>query len=587
MGAEQAKPEGEGKPEYQTPLTYEVRDFPSIWKAVTEETGKYLRVGPVVGTVANAPTLFLGDGNDLSFGLNLKPSFAGNLVESTLRDNDKIRHLSETLQKYLGEELRVKPRERKAQYNLLGLVISKVTTTNGKEEEREVATFNQDNQEFRFIEHFDEPVNEEQGRDALEQALKLFQITTSELYRLNGLEVPEEKVIIEPPERDKKINATDLKELMKFFREDKLKNHEKIYFSPTREIIPLPTPTPDHPASTETPRPGDKLDEIRQSYAKNQFNEIKKLFGTGGSSDLETLRQSIIVEGVPDITFDSIGGQAAAVEQARLLAEQLKHPEAFARWGSEPPRGIIFIGDPGNGKTLIAKALAHEAEVPFIMVKSSDLASKWYGDAEKLAKGVFQIAREEAMQHGGHAIIYFDEVDSLMPSRKGNVHEATRRVIGTVLQEIDGLQTQEQEGKLIVIASTNTPETVDDAFLSRMTEWVEVPSPDAQGISEILAIQFQAQTVKAGRELLQEGIDFSQVASEMVGVSGRDIADVVQRVLSLKGQQEARGLSPTVVTKEDIQSAIVSSAKVRQAKLNHRKATSGQIGFRNNSEKPS
>lgn len=314
-----------------------------------------------------------------------------------------------------------------------------------------------------------------------------------------------------------------------------------------------------------------------------QKKAVKKRFGITRDPDLEGLRQAIVVEDKPDVSFDDIVGQDSAVKEARDLSKLLAHPELFKQYGIDPPRGILFYGPPGTGKTMIVKALANEANSGFVLVKASDLASKWYGDSEKFAKGVFTIAREQA-EETGHCILYIDEVDSILPPRNGGLgtHEVTNRVIGTFLQEIDGLGTE--EGKITVVASTNIPDNVDPAFLSRMSAWIEVPLPDETGRSKIFQNHFSKAAAKAGKEsFLDQSVDLTQIGTRTEGLSGRDIADLVQIILTRKALKSIdTGYTP--VTQDDILEAFIESAKTRDIKREVR-ARNQRIGFRPPNEK--
>lgn len=276
----------------------------------------------------------------------------------------------------------------------------------------------------------------------------------------------------------------------------------------------------------------------------------------------DELRNEIIIEDAPVVEFKDIGGQRQAVEEAKDLAQQLANPKVFENWGVEPPRGILLYGTPGNGKTLIAKALANEADAVFMSVNIGNIVNKWYGESEKRVKEIFSIARSEAQSTGKHAILFLDEVDSLIVSRNANsADNVTRRVVGMMLQEIDGLKST---GNITVIASTNTPEALDNAFLSRMTKWIEVPNPDLHGIEEIMRIHFSRSSEKSGRELLSPDVDFETIAKGIAGnASGRDIADAVQVVLTNKAKHQLKEGTVSVITTQDIINAIKSMGKIQ------------------------
>ena len=136
----------------------------------------------------------------------------------------------------------------------------------------------------------------------------------------------------------------------------------------------------------------------------------------------------------------------------------LKHPEAFARLGVRPPRGILLYGPPGAGKTLLAKAVANESEANFISVKGPEMLSKWVGESEKAVREIFKKARQVSP-----CVIFFDEVDALAPKRGvSSDSNVTERVVNQLLTEIDGLEALHD---VVVIAATM--DIMDAALLSR------------------------------------------------------------------------------------------------------------------------
>lgn len=272
----------------------------------------------------------------------------------------------------------------------------------------------------------------------------------------------------------------------------------------------------------------------------------------------------------PDVTFEDIGGQAEAKKEIQGIAFALKNPELYKKWGTKPPKGIILYGPPGTGKTLMAKALASQAEARFFHVKASDIASKWYGDSEKIVEGIFELASST----GENTIIFFDEIDAIAPQRE-DAHEATHKVISTLLENMDGIASQDN---VIVVASTNRLGLIDPALLrpGRFDRWVEVPLPDEEGRKQIFGIHMKKAQEVAGRDLFNN-VNLETIISETKKFTGADIAEIIRRVLEEKVRQEGMGLQPEKVTTEDILREIKNYERTRETKR--------AIGFITTSEK--
>ena len=180
----------------------------------------------------------------------------------------------------------------------------------------------------------------------------------------------------------------------------------------------------------------------------------------------------------PTVGWDDIGGLDEVKLQLREGIElPLQNPDAFKRLGIRPAKGFLLYGPPGNGKTLLAKAVAREAEANFVATKSSDLLSKWVGESEKQVSRLFQRARQVAP-----TVVFIDEIDALAPARGSGIGDSnvTERVVNTLLAEMDGLE--ELQG-VVVIAATNRPTLLDPALLrpGRFDEIVYVPGPGPGG----------------------------------------------------------------------------------------------------------
>jgi transitional endoplasmic reticulum ATPase len=222
---------------------------------------------------------------------------------------------------------------------------------------------------------------------------------------------------------------------------------------------------------------------------------------------------------VPTVGWDDIGGLEETKSQLREGIElPLKHPEAFRRLGIRQARGFLLFGPPGNGKTLLAKAVAREAEANFIATKSSDLLSKWVGESEKQVSKLFQRARQVSP-----AVIFIDEIDALAPARGGRLGDSnvTERVVNTLLAEMDGLE--ELRG-VVVIGATNRPTLLDPALLrpGRFDEVVYVPVPDAGGRRTILQIQTKDMP-------LSDDVDLDALADRTDRYSGADLENLVRK----------------------------------------------------------
>lgn len=261
----------------------------------------------------------------------------------------------------------------------------------------------------------------------------------------------------------------------------------------------------------------------------------------------------------PDVKFADIGGQSEAKREIQGLAFALKNPDLYQKWGTKSPKGIILYGPPGTGKTLMAKALASQAEARFLHVEASDIASKWYGESEKIVKSIFDLAAS----YGEPTIIFFDEVDAVAPQREG-AHQATQRTVSTLLENMDGMVANPN---VMVVASTNRLESVDSALLraGRFDRWVEVPLPDEQGRRQILDIHMRKAEEIAGRTLFHQ-ISVDTVVSSMERTSGADIAEIIRRVLEDKVRQEGMGQEASEVSTEDILREIKGYEKVRETK---------------------
>jgi len=192
------------------------------------------------------------------------------------------------------------------------------------------------------------------------------------------------------------------------------------------------------------------------------------------------------LEASPDVTFEQVGGLNVEIEEVREAVEYpLTRPEIFERIGVEPPKGILLHGAPGTGKTLIAKAVAHEAKATFIRMSGSELVHKFIGEGAQLVRELFALARERAP-----SIVFIDEIDAVGSIRTNDGTSGSAEVQRTLMQllaEMDGFNTR---GDVRIMAATNRVDMLDPALLrpGRFDRVIEVPLPDSPSRFEILRI---------------------------------------------------------------------------------------------------
>ncbi len=224
--------------------------------------------------------------------------------------------------------------------------------------------------------------------------------------------------------------------------------------------------------------------------------------------------REVFVE-VPNVTWGDIGGLEEVKKEMRRAVEwPLKFKGLYKSMNAQAPKGILLYGAPGTGKTLIAKAVAHESEANFISVKGPEILSKWVGESEKAIREIFRKARQAAP-----CVIFLDEIDSITPVRGRSTDSGvTERVISQILTEIDGLV---ELRNVMVIAASNRPDMIDPALLrpGRFDRLVKVISPNFEGRKQIFEIHLKDAP-------LADNVDIDNLARETEGFSGADIASI-------------------------------------------------------------
>ena len=232
-------------------------------------------------------------------------------------------------------------------------------------------------------------------------------------------------------------------------------------------------------------------------------------------ADSEEVIDSMIVYEKPSTTWEDIGGLTDAKKSKResIILPFIENKPPFV----ESPKTILLYGPPGTGKTLLAKAASNTLNANFFEARASALLSKYFGESGKLISALFQKAKE--MQP---AIIFMDEIDSIVLSRKSDMNEATRRVIAQLLTEIEGFNSK-REDRIIFMAATNKPWDLDDALVSRFSRRIYVPLPDQEAKESIFKIHL------CGAKL--DSLKVSDLAKNSNLYSGRDIANLCREAI--------------------------------------------------------
>ena len=258
--------------------------------------------------------------------------------------------------------------------------------------------------------------------------------------------------------------------------------------------------------------------------------------GLGGKGELgKFLRGSTKTADIPDITFDDVAGQDAAKREITELVEFLKHPAQFRALGAEVPRGVLLMGAPGTGKTLMARALAGEAGVRFYSISGSEFIEVFVGVGASRVRHLFEEAKENSP-----AIIFIDELDSIGRTRGtglGGGHDEREQTLNQILAEMDGFSTHEA---VIVLGATNRPDVLDPALLrpGRFDRHVVLELPERNDRIAILKVHSR-------KVPLADDVNLEQISAGTPGFSGADIKNLINEAAMLAARDKATKVTMT------------------------------------------
>ncbi len=265
------------------------------------------------------------------------------------------------------------------------------------------------------------------------------------------------------------------------------------------------------------------------------FIMIFKMQGLGDKGEVydDTERKS-------KVTFDDIAGLDEEKEELKEIVEFLKRPKKFAEMGAKIPKGVLLYGKPGTGKTLIAKAIAGEADVPFISMSGSEFIEMFAGLGASRVRKLFDKARKLSP-----CIVFIDEIDAIGSRRTSNsgAESENNQTLNQLLVEMDGFSTEET---IIVLAATNRPEMLDKALLrpGRFDRQVTIPAPDLNGREAILKIH-------AKDKKLAEDVSLYNIAEDTAGFTGAELANILNEaaIIATKKEHDA-------ITNSDLDEAV-------------------------------
>ena len=258
---------------------------------------------------------------------------------------------------------------------------------------------------------------------------------------------------------------------------------------------------------------------------------------------------------IPRITYDELGGLKNEVQKIREMVElPMRHPELFEKIGVEAPKGVLLYGPPGTGKTLLAKAVAGETNANFTYLSGPEIIGKYYGESEERLREFFKQAEENTP-----SIIFIDEIDSIAPKREEVSGDVEKRIVSQLLTLMDGMKSR---GKVVVIAATNRPDSLDPALRrpGRFDREIEIGIPDEEGRHAILNIHTRGMPI-------DEKVDLEAISKITHGFVGADLEVLAKEAAmrSLRRIMPEIDLDQEKISQEILQKIQITNEDFRDA----------------------
>ena len=289
---------------------------------------------------------------------------------------------------------------------------------------------------------------------------------------------------------------------------------------------------------------------------------LMKKMGGGGNSMMFNMGKSnakVYVKSAEGIKFDDVAGEDEAKENLQEVVNYLHDPSKYQEIGASMPKGILLVGPPGTGKTMLAKAVAGEANVPFFSMSGSEFVEMFVGMGASKVRDLFRQAKEKAP-----CIVFIDEIDAIGKKRDGQLggNDEREQTLNQLLTEMDGF---EGNTGVIILAATNRPESLDPALTrpGRFDRRVPVELPDLKGREEILKVH--AKKIK-----IAEDVDFNKVARMASGASGAELANIVNEA-ALRAVRDGRRFATQADLEEGIEVVIAGYQKKNAIMTDHEK----------------